>query len=103
MGLGLTADDVHIFQTGATIEPKVRQILTKKSKALAKEENCDQRQDNDCDKRIAAEEPFDRRFCGQPMTAGGGVFRQDRSRGRRMGDSFHIIDDAERRRGRQRI
>jgi len=103
MRLSLGADDVDVFQTGAAIEPKVRQILTEKSKALAKEENCDQRQDNDCDKRIAAEEPFDRRFCGQPMTAGGGVFRQDRSRGRGTGDSFHIIDDAEPRRGRLRI
>ena len=100
MGLGLSADDVHIFRSGATIEPKVRQILAKKSKALAKEENCDQRQDNDRDKCVAAEECFDSRFRGQPTAAGGGVFRQDRHP---RGDSFHIIDDAKRRPGRQRI
>ena len=63
MRLSLAADDVHVFQTGAAIEPKICQILTEKPKALAKEENCDQSEDYNRNQRIAAKERFDRRFC----------------------------------------
>ena len=62
MTLGLIPNDVDVFQTGAAIEPKIRQVLAEKSKALAKEENCDQGEDHNRNQRVAAEERFDRRF-----------------------------------------
>src|SRR5260370_24707693 len=68
MGLGLSTDDVHIFQSGATIEPKVRQVLTEKSETLAKKETRDQRAHDDRNQRVAAAEGFDRRF-GRQSTA----------------------------------
>jgi hypothetical protein len=56
---GLPPNDVHVFETRLPIQPQIRQILPEKTRALAKEEDGNQRQNNDGDKRVAAKEGSD--------------------------------------------
>ena len=52
-------DDIHIFKAGLPIKSKVRQVLSKESETFPEKENRDQREDNDRNQRIAAEERLD--------------------------------------------
>ena len=52
-------NDVHVFETRLPIQPQIRQILTEKTEALAKEENRNQRQYDDGNERVAAKESSD--------------------------------------------
>ena len=69
MLLGFAADDIDVFQPGPAIKPQVREILPEKSEAFAEKEDRDQRENNDRDQRIAAEECFDRCLGRQATTA----------------------------------
>ena len=64
VAFGINAHDIDIFEPGAPIESKVREVLTEKSEAFTKEENSDQRQDDNGDKRVAPEKTFDDPFRG---------------------------------------
>jgi hypothetical protein len=41
VALSLGANDIHILQASAPIEPQIRQVLAEKSEAFAKKKNCD--------------------------------------------------------------
>ena len=59
MLFGFRSNDVDVFETRLPIQPQIRQILAEKTEALAKKENSNQRQNDDGNERIAAEESSD--------------------------------------------
>ena len=60
------ANDIDVFETGLPIEAKVGQVLSEESETFAEKKNRDQREDDDGDERVAAEESlialFERRL-----------------------------------------
>src|SRR5207237_10806921 len=62
--VGLRPNDVHVFEARLPVQPQIREVLPEKTEPLAKEENRNQRQHDDGDERVAAEESPDGRFGG---------------------------------------
>ena len=56
MALGLRPNDIDIFQTRGSVNPQVVQVFAKESEAFAAEKNRDQREHDDGDDCVAAEE-----------------------------------------------
>src|SRR4029077_11341385 len=83
----LRADDVDVLQAGVTIESQVAEVLTEKAEAFAKKKNRDQRQNDDRDQRVTAEECLDGSFSGYATTPRDTSFRQNRHR---WGSRIHI-------------
>ena len=63
------ADEIHVFQTGQTIEPQIAQVLAKEARPLAEKENRDQRQHHHRHHGIAVEEVLDHIARRQPQEA----------------------------------
>ena len=64
--LGLRSNDVDIFEAGGAIEAEVAQVFPEKTETFAEQENRDQREDDDRDDRVAAEEILDRALDQTP-------------------------------------
>ena len=81
-----TANDIDVFEAGLAIEAKVCQVLTKESETFAEKENRDQREHDDGDERVAAEERFDALLERRLRPPRGGA-RRNKSAG--ISDAFH--------------
>ena len=80
------ANDIDIFETGLAIEPKVGQVLPEESETFAEKENGDQREHDDGDERVAAEERLDALLDGRLRAA---RCRSRRNESAGIGDAFH--------------
>ena len=81
-----TANDVDVFEAGLTVEPQVRQVLPEEAEAFAKKKNRDQREDDDRDERIPAEENLDGLL---DRVLGSTQFCADGNEDAGVGDAFH--------------
>jgi hypothetical protein len=88
------ANDVHIFEAGLTIKPKVREVLSEKAKTLAEEEDRDQGEDDDRNERVAAEKCLDALFDGSLDATG---LRAGRDENAGIGDAFHAAAHSRKR------
>ncbi len=93
----LRADEIDVFEAGLAVDGEVVLVLPEEGGTLAEQEKGDERQDDDGDERVAAEEALDALVQRQPEEAGallldvkgpGGV-------GRRGGRGRHAVVDRE--------
>src|SRR5262249_3728805 len=97
--LGLSSNDVHVFEAGLPVQTQVRESLSEKSEAFAKQKNCDQRKHHNRDEGVAAKKCLDCGFSAY-APARGALFRQNRQTWRHR---FHSSDDAKGLREQQSI
>ena len=64
--LGLRSNDIDILEAGGAIESQVAQVFPEKTETFAEQENRDQREDDDRDDRVAAEEILNRSLDQTP-------------------------------------
>ena len=69
MSVGRVAHDVDVFETGATIQPDVTQILPEKSEPFAEKKDGDERQNDNGDERVATEKALMKSSARQRRTA----------------------------------
>ena len=74
MRIGLLPHNVDVFESSLAIESDIGQVLSEKSEAFAEKKNGDEREDDDGDESVAAEEKLDR-LVGRNITRACGVLR----------------------------
>jgi hypothetical protein len=88
---GLRPNDVDVFEARLPIQSQIHEVLSEKTEALAKEENCDQCQYEDGDERVAPEESAYSQFGSSPSVSSRAFSGRNRQL---LRDCFHTGDDA---------